>query len=467
MKTIKIPIILQKMSNFFLEAGFESWLVGGAVRDTLRGKTISDFDLATNAQPEQVIKLFKRVIPTGIEHGTVTVIFMGHHIEVTTFRTEKDYTNGRHPDSVTYASNIEEDLSRRDFTMNAIAARLDDGFMYDPFNGKADIKKGIIRTVGKAEERFLEDGLRPIRAIRFACQLDFAIEAATLRAISTALPVTKQISIERFRDELCKILASNSPSKGLKLMEKTGILRYFIPELADCRGVLQADSRGHHIFDVFDHLAYACDHAIVHTKPPTIGIRLAALFHDIGKPPTRYEKDNTITFYNHEKISEKLCTKILERLRFPKNTVRYVSHLVLHHMFHYESQWSDAAIRRFIVRITPPDGLGSLTQTINDLFDLRIADVSGMTNTPALMQKGPWGKNLLEFKDRIEAALSESSVFSLKDLAINGKDLISIGIPPGKQVGHILNELLDMTIDDPDSNTPEKLLHIAKKLIEK
>ncbi len=464
-KTVPIAPILQKISPFFTNAGFECWLVGGAVRDMLRGKKASDFDLATNASPQEVSSLFKHVIETGIEHGTVTVLFMGEHIEVTTFRTESDYTDGRHPDTIKFASTIEEDLSRRDFTINAIAANIESGRIFDPFNGQKDIKNKIIQTVGNPHDRFSEDGLRPIRAIRFASQLDFIIEKNTLNAIEPTIPITKAISIERFRDEFTKMLLSKKPSIALKLMEQTGMLNLFLPELYEARGVTQADKRGYHQFDVLDHLFYACDFARV-TKDNDITIRLASLFHDVGKPMTRVKEGDKITFFNHEQVSAKIVEKILTRLKFSKNMIKYTSHLVEHHMFHYESTWTDAAVRRFLVRITPKEGLGkTVEQTIRDLFDVRIADVSGMTNSPALLQKGPWSANLLEFRARIDEVLQEPNVLSLKDLKINGQDLIEIGIPKGKHIGYILSELLKMTIDDPSMNKKEKLLEVAKKII--
>ncbi|OJF76210.1 MAG: polynucleotide adenylyltransferase [Treponema sp. CETP13] len=489
MKKIRIPIELQKMNRIFIEAGYEAWLVGGAVRDLVCGKNASDWDIATNAQPEDIIKIFNKVIPTGIEHGTVTVIFMRHHIEVTTFRTEADYKDGRHPNKISYATTIKDDLSRRDFTMNAIAASLIDGHLCDPFNGRKDIKKGIIRTVGNPLERFSEDGLRPVRALRFASQLGFKIEQKTFDAIEQTADITAKISIERFRDEFIKILSSEIPSVGLKLMEKSGTLKQFLPELASCRNVKQADARGHHCFDVLDHLFYACDSARFYPVEQatsakkdgsavffSVRIRLAALFHDIGKPIVRRveERENIgtcYTFYNHEKESVKIANCIMERLRFPKTIIQYICHLIKEHMFYYESSWSDAAIRRFIVRVMPPvailpdkNELFVLNQTLDDLFDLRIADVSGMTNTPALMHKGSWAENLIEFRNRIDLAIQAKSAFTLRDLDISGRDLIAAGIPPGKKLGVILNKLLESVIEEPKMNKKETLVKIAKKL---
>lgn len=434
----------------------------------LRGKTANDWDIATNAPPQDVMSLFHKVIPTGIDHGTVTVHFMGKEIEVTTFRTESSYSDGRHPDKVSYAATIEEDLSRRDFTMNAIAADLSSGRIIDPYNGSSDISKGLIRTVGSALERFSEDGLRAVRAVRFASQLGFTIDTDTYDAIQKVLHITEKISIERFRDEFIKTLLSPLPSIGLELMEKTGILSLFIPELSRCRGVTQADERGHHQFDVLTHLYSSCDAASFYNFD--IEIHLAALFHDIGKPQVRKEETKVvsslesdsiipiITFYNHEKVSSQNAVLILERLKFPKKLVQSVSHLILHHMFHYESSWTDAAVRRFVVRVG--------TEYIESLFNLRYCDVYGMTGSPPHMHGNPWASSILEFKERIQGVIDENSALSLKDLQVNGKDIMGLGIPSGKHIGLILEELFSMTIDNPEANDKENLLVIAKKLWE-
>lgn len=457
MRSLKIPVPLKKMNAIFRDNGFEAHLVGGAVRDMIRGKEASDWDLATNAPPQQVAKIFRRVIPTGIAHGTVTVLFQGHSVEVTTYRTEADYSDGRHPDAVNYAATIQEDLSRRDFTMNAMAASLDDGSIVDPFGGRDDIQNKIIRTVGNPLERFGEDGLRPVRAIRFATQLGFTIDESTMAAIPASIEKTATISLERFRDEFIKILKSPEPSVGLELLEKTGLLQLFIPELAACKDVEQADCRGFHQFDVLHHLFYACDGAPQHKEL----VRLAALLHDIGKPRAKKagslpDGRPTITFYNHEKYSEEISQKLMTRLKFSKAETATVCHLVKNHMFHYESNWSDAAVRRFLFRVTP--------EALEDLFDLRVADVYGMTRTPPTLKEGPWSGNLLELKERIQQISSQSQVLGLKDLAVNGKDLMAAGIPAGRQLGQILNQLLETVLDDPSQNNREQLLTIAQKL---
>lgn len=460
MNKIKIPVILQKMNNIFEKNGFKAYLVGGAVRDMFMNKEASDWDVATDATPEQVISAFKKVIPTGIAHGTVTVHFMGEEIEVTTFRIEQGYSDGRHPDKVSYASDIEEDLSRRDFTMNAIAVSLKDGSIVDPFNGKADIKNKVIRSVGNPLERFNEDGLRPIRAIRFASQLGFEIETNTLQAISNekVLQKTSTISIERFRDELVKLLKSPKPSVGLKLLESTNIMKLFLPELLEGRNCIQNDVRGYHVFDVLDHNFYSCDGAPVHK----VNVRLAALLHDIGKPASKVvrvtDEGEIYNFFSHEKYSETIARKLLTKLRFSNNEINNVCHLIENHMFHYEESWSDAAIRRFVVRVKP--------ENIEDLIDLRLADMYGKYNMPIQIKESNACDLLIQLQDRIKKIQEENSAFTLKSLAVSGKDLMEIGIPIGKLIGKILDSLLETVLDDPKQNSKDVLLNIAKKLYE-
>ena len=454
---ISIDPLLKKFGKVFEEKGFQAYLVGGAVRDLILKKPCSDWDVATNATPEQVMSMFKFVVPTGIAHGTVTVHFHKTEIEVTTFRTESEYSDGRHPDKIAYASTIEEDLSRRDFTMNAIAVNLRNGKICDPFGGRKDIRKKVIRTVGIPNERFMEDGLRPIRALRFASQLNFSIEKDTFSEIFKPDIQKKitSISIERFRDEFLKMLKSEKPSVGLKLMEETRILKLFIPEFEVCRGCIQGDGRGFHDFDVMDHLIYACDGA----PKNNYKVRLAALFHDIGKPSCKRvienEKDGQLfTFYNHDNEGAKITEKILRRLKFSNEEIADVSHLVKNHMFHYESSWSDAAVRRFIVRV----GL----QYMDDLFDLRVADVFGMHNNQVNLRNSTTSENILELKERIEKITEKQNALSLKDLCINGKDLMDIGIPSGKKIGVVLNELFEAVLEDPEMNNREKLLKLAE-----
>ena len=458
MNKIKIPDELKKMNEIFSQNGFEAYLVGGAVRDMLLGKKADDWDVTSNAKPEEVMKIFRRVIPTGIDHGTVTVHFLGQEIEVTTFRTESDYSDGRHPDKVEYAGHIEEDLSRRDFTMNAIAASLEDGHIVDPYGGAEDLKKGIIRTVGIPHERFMEDGLRPVRALRFASKLQFSIEKDTYSEIFEENVQKKiaSISVERFRDELMKMMASPKPSVGLKMMEETGVLKIFMDELSVCRGCIQKDDRGYHIFDVMDHNIYACDGA-PKEKPL---LRLAAFLHDCGKPASKVERTveghKINNFYNHEKYSVEIARSLMTKLKFSNAEIDYVGHLIENPMFHYESSWSDAAVRRFIVRV----GLDSF----DDLIDLRLADMYGKYNADVRLHNSAGCANLVELTDRVKALAAQSCALSLKDLKVNGKDLIAEGIPAGKKLGKILNELFQTVLDDPEMNDREKLLKLAKNL---
>lgn len=455
MKTVKIPIELQKMHTIFKRNGFEAYLVGGAVRDSLLGKEISDYDVTTNATPSQVMQIFNKVIPTGIDHGTVTVLFLGQQVEVTTFRTEADYTDGRHPDAVNFTSKIDDDLSRRDFTINAMAASLETGEIIDLFSGKEDLQKKIIRTVGNPLERFTEDGLRPIRAIRFSTQLDFSIEEATFSAISQTMENIQKISIERFRDEFNKILSSHKPSKGLWLLQKTGILAYFIPELEQAKGVEQRDFRQYHTFDVFEHCIYACDG----TPRDNLILRLAALFHDIGKTQAKKvlitEGRELFTFYNHEKYSTTITKEILTRLKYPKIIIQKVCHLIENHMFHYDDTWTDAAIRRFIVKIGK--------ENINDILLLREADVFGKNNSSETLQCPHWQKKQQDFKNRIENELLKDTALSLKDMQINGNELIKLGIPAGKDLGIVLNNLFEEITNDPSKNEPD---YLAKRALE-
>jgi tRNA nucleotidyltransferase/poly(A) polymerase len=447
--------VLKEIAALFAARGKELYLVGGAVRDLFRGGAAQDWDLATDARPEEVTALFRearprgKVIPTGIKHGTVTVLYRNLSMEITTFRTESAYSDGRRPDAVQYAAAIGDDLSRRDFTMNAIALGLPGGELVDPFGGAADIRAGIIRCVGRAAERFAEDGLRPLRAVRFAAQLGFTLEEETRNAIGGALAVSAKVSPERVRDEIEKIIASPLPSRALLLMEKTGLLRLFLPELAACRGIEQ---KGLHRFDVLDHSLAALDYAARERNPPET--RMAALLHDTGKPLVRVmDQSGVWTFYRHEAESEQLARGILTRFRWPNAFTGTVCHLVREHMFHYTEDWSDAALRRFIVRAG--------AEHLENLYRLRRADAY------ATAAQEPPADFLLPLAERVDKIIAAEQALSLKDLAVSGKDLMRAGIRPGKTMGIILAELLETVLDDPEQNTREKLLEIGGKINER
>jgi tRNA nucleotidyltransferase/poly(A) polymerase len=378
----------------------------------------------------------------------VTALYRRRRLEITTYRTEAAYSDGRRPDAVYYAGTIEEDLSRRDFTMNAAAVRLPDGMLVDPFDGRGDIRRRLIRCVGKAEERFADDGLRPLRAVRFAAQLRFNLEPGTLAAIPGALSTTARVAAERIREELDKTIASSSPRTGLLIMEETGLLRLVLPELDACRGVEQ---KGFHRFDVLNHSLWACAYAA--ERGFSQAVRLAALFHDLGKPPVRKKDETGVwTFYNHERESVRLAEGILRRFRYPNAAVERVLRLIAAHMFHYEENWRDSAVRRFIIR-TGED-------LIPELFDLRLADAAGTAGIP------PDPALLLPFQRRIESVLEKNAALSRKDLAVTGSDLLKAGIAPGKRIGIILHELLEAVVDDPELNRRERLFDMARRINE-
>jgi len=327
--------------------------------------------------------------------------------------------------------------------MNAVAVKLPEGALIDPFNGQGDMRRKLIRCVGNAAERFSEDGLRPMRAVRFAAQLGFNLEKETLAAIRGSLSTTAKVAAERIREELDKTIASKSPQTGLVVMEETGLLGLILPELDACRGVEQ---KGYHRYDVLDHSLYACAYAA--RKNFSQEVRLAALFHDLGKPlVSKKGADGIWTFYNHERESVRLAEGIMRRFRYPNAVIEKVTRLIAAHMFHYEENWKDNAVRRFVIR-TGED-------LLPELFDLRMADTAGTAGFE------PDPAALLPFRWRIESVLAKSSALSLKDLLVNGKDLMAAGVKPGKHVGLILNELLEAVVDDPGLNTRERLLEIA------
>lgn len=440
---MRVPRILKKVASIFSSHGYQCYLVGGAIRNIFLKHKIIDFDIATDARPEELTKIFKRVIPTGIKHGTVTLLFQGDKFEVTTFRSEGEYLNGRHPSSVTFSSSIHEDLKRRDFTINAIAYDLINNRLLDPHYGRQDIKLKTIRAINDPDQRFSEDGLRPLRACRFAAQLDFQIEKETLAAIGRALSIVAKVSQERIRDELERMLGANQPSISFKLMLQTGLLADILPELADCRGVEQREL---HCFDVFYHSIYTADAA----PQDNLIVRLAALFHDIGKAVTISKNDQgQLQFHGHEKSSALLAGRITKRLKFPNLVTKRVTHLVRHHMFNYQEEWSASAVRRFISRVG--------RENIPDLLALRRADQIGRCRHWEI------SPGLIEFEKRIEQLLAADQALTISDLKIDGRDIISsLALAPGPRIGIILNFLLESVLEDPDLNTRPDLLRLAQ-----
>lgn len=442
---MKIPRYVKKIGKTLKANGFESYAVGGAVRNTLLGRAVNDYDIATNAKPHEIKTIFKRVIPTGEKHGTVTILTDVQPVEVTTYRTESTYSDSRHPDFVNFSNEIIEDLSRRDFTINAIAVNLDTGKTVDPFDGKSDLKKKIIKAIGIPVERFQEDALRTMRAVRFAGQLEFSIHEHTLKAISETAHTVKQISAERIRDELVKLITAVDPLKGLELMRVTGLLDAILPELMDCVGIEQ---KGYHDFDVYHHSLLACQ--AVDQKDHIV--RMAALLHDIGKPHVMsFDDSGIVTFHNHETVSAQKAGDILQRLKFPKRDIHMICHLIKEHMFHYTPDWGDSAVRRFVKRV----GI----ENIPSLFDLRRADQYGQHGTP------PQKTTMHELSKRVSSVINQHSALGIKDLAVNGNQLNELaGIKKGPEMGKILELLLETVLDDPHQNEKETLIRIARNL---
>jgi tRNA nucleotidyltransferase (CCA-adding enzyme) len=426
------------------EAGHEAWLVGGGVRDLLLGRDVADWDVATSAPPEAVTGLWPEAVPTGIRHGTVTVPLPGGPVEVTTYRAEGPYTDGRRPDWVRFGASLEEDLSRRDFTINAMALDPEAGILVDPFGGEADLGDRSLRTVGDPDRRFKEDGLRPLRGIRLAAVLELAVDPETLAAMGRNRDRVAGVARERVRDELVKLLAAPRASVGIELMRRTGILAIVIPELLEGVGVEQ---NRFHAYDIYEHTLRTLDAAPAGAPV----VRLAALLHDVGKPRTRRVVDGEGTFHDHENVGARMSRQILDRLRFPHAERDRVSHLVAQHMFFYTPEWSDAAVRRFIRRVG--------RENLEDLFRLRRADTEAHGVEAA--SDGP----LEELEARIEAVLAAEEALDVTDLAVSGEDVMKVmGIGSGPEVGRILDGLLDRVIEEPGRNTRENLIRILEEL---
>ena len=442
-----IPSAVKEFADIVFKAGYEIYLVGGAVRNLKRGLPPDDYDFTTNATPQQITSIFKKVIPTGIEHGTVTVLFKGNSFEVTTYRMDGKYSNFRHPDSITYCNDIYEDLKRRDFTINAMAIDVRNGKLIDVHGGMEDLKKGIVRAIGNPDERFAEDGLRILRACRFAAQLDFQIEPVTLQGMIHNRDHLENISKERIRDELLKTMAADHPSTAFLYMQKTEILEYVLPELLEGVGIEQRDR---HQFDVFHHALYSCDFM---EKDPVL--RMAALLHDIGKPRCYKVRDGVNTFYGHENVGAEMAHEILKRLKFSKADENRICHLIKNHMFHYTEDWTDGAVRRFIARV----GL----ENLSDLFKLRFADRAGAAGDKTFACT----PEDIALSRRVDAIVKETPALTLKDLAVNGQMLLKeAGIPKGPSMGLVLDYLLEAVMDDPAMNTKEALLNLGKNFYE-
>lgn len=441
---VNLPEFVLQIIKKFERAGFEIYVVGGAVRDLIMGKKVIDWDFTTNGTPEEILKLF----PEGFYDNQFGTVGIAHEssprpYEITTFRREFGYSDRRRPDRVKWGKTLEEDLARRDFTINAIA--LQKSKIIDLYNGQQDLKDKIIKAVGDPVKRFSEDALRMMRGVRIAAELGFTIEHETFEAIKQHAETIHQIAAERVRDELFKILKSDYPYEGVVMLRNSGLLAQILPELEECFGVEQKSPGRHHIWDVGTHSLLALKHCP--SKDPLV--RFATLIHDIGKPKTqKITDDGIITFYNHEVVGGAMVKKIADRLRFSGKDKSKLYRLVRWHQFTVDERQTDSAIRRFIRNIG--------TENIQDMLDLRVGDRLG-----GGARETSW--RLEKFKKRLEEV--QKQPFSVKDLRVDGHDVMkTLGIKSGPKVGEILNKLFEEVEEDISKNTREYLLQRIKEI---
>lgn len=452
-KELSIPKDIEYTTKTLEDGGFEAFLVGGCVRDLILNRAPKDWDVTTNATPDQIISLFNKTFYEN-EFGTVGVVNEETEnedlkvIEVTPYRLEGNYSDNRHPDSVVFSQKIEDDLKRRDFTMNSLAYSVSKNEIIDLYAGQKDIKDKIIRTVGNPTDRFKEDGLRILRAIRLSTELGFEIESETEKAILENAKLLKNISKERIRDELNKIIMSDRPMDGVIMLKKLDLLPYLVPELEETVGVEQG---GIHSFDVWEHLLRSLQHSADKKYP--LEIRLSALFHDISKPESRRSggKNKQWTFYGHEVLGARKTKKILLNLKYSTKIIEKVVSMIRWHMFFSDTeQISLSAVRRMIVNVG--------RDNIWDLMNLRICDRIG-TGRP---KEDPY--RLRKYHAMIEEALRDP--ISVGMLKIDGKKIMEISeIIPGPKIGFTLHALLEEVLDNPKKNTEEYLENRAKELI--
>ena len=426
------------------KAGYESYLVGGFVRDKIMGRASSDVDISTKARPEKIEEVFRdlKIIDVGKKFGTIRVIGHGQEYEITTFRKDFSYKDKRRPGQVVFADNIKSDLERRDFTINAMALR--NGELIDPFGGQKDIKEKIIRAVGNPYERISEDYLRALRAVRFAANLGFDIEMNLQEAIRSKTKNLAYISVERQAAELDKILIGPYPARGIRLLDKLGLLEEIFPEVKEMVGFNQHSP--HHYLDCFDHSL-----KVLEGTPPDLVTRLAALFHDIGKPATFFlDEDGNGRFFGHQKISQELAEKRLKYLKYPKKTIEDVGILIGRHM-DSSNPYTEKSVARLLRRL----GKDNLKR----LFDLQEADILATVHEDI--------SNIEKGRRLLKEILERKPVLSRKDLAINGRDLIGLGFEKGPLLGEILKEIERRVFEEDLKNDRETLLGIARNIGQK
>jgi len=441
MMMLAIPEALITICQKIQNAGFQAYIVGGAVRDSLLGRPVHDWDIATNALPEDCMALFPKVIPTGLKYGTVTVFSESYQVEVTTYRSDGVYRDGRRPESVGFVSDITTDLSRRDFTINAMAYDPLAARLIDPFGGQQDLRDRLIRTVGKANQRFAEDALRMMRAVRFMAELGFTLDPDIVRELQPEMMA--RISMERIRDEFSRIILTDGLTGAICLLKESAMLDAFLPELA----ATDIPQNRYHTLTVFEHCLKTAE-----LVRPDLTLRLAALLHDIGKPRTRsIGSDGQVHFYRHEAVGSELAQVVLLRMKYPKNLARRVAVLIAQHMSDLNDQTSDKSLRRTIQRVGK--------ENIFLLLELHGADRAA----GKALQK-PFDE--ARFRKRV-ADMMHQTPLGLEQLAVNGDQLMkTLGLTRGPHIGKILQQLLDRVLEDPELNNAETLIAIARTIAE-
>ena len=439
---IQLPDKVHNIINTLEEAGYEAYAVGGCVRDSILGREPDDWDITTSAKPEETKHLFPRTVDTGIKHGTVTVLLGGEGFEVTTYRIDGTYEDGRHPTEVTFTANLKEDLRRRDFTINAMAYN-DRSGLVDLYGGLADMENRVIRCVGDAGERFDEDALRMLRAVRFSAQLGYRIDEATGEAVRALAPNLQKISAERIQAELVKLVTSPHPDY-LRNAYELGITAQILPEFDLCMETPQRHN--HHCYDVGEHIL----HSMLGVEADKV-LRLGMLFHDIGKPQTlTIDPDGTTHNKKHPFEGEKITRKVMRRLKFDNDTTDKVTKLVLYH--DYDIAPTEAGVRRAVNRIGE--------DIFPMIFTVRRADIAAQSD---YMREEKLAK-VAHIEKLYREILARRDAVTVKDLAISGNDLIAEGMPPGRQIGETLSALLERVLDDPSLNTKEILLKLYKEV---
>ena len=433
----KVTMIIENLRMH----GYEAYAVGGCVRDSILAKKPEDWDITTSAKPEEIKRLFSRTVDTGIEHGTVTVLLGKESFEVTTYRIDGAYEDSRHPKEVVFTNKLEEDLKRRDFTINAMAYN-DEVRLVDVFGGMKDLNRHLIRCVGEPKERFSEDALRILRAVRFSAQLAFPIEPVTAEAIRELAPTLPNISAERIQAELVKLLMSNHPER-LQDAYELGITKVILPEWDAMVGVEQ--NTPHHRYDVADHTL----HAMKNVKKDKI-LRLTMLFHDMGKPSMKTtDEKGRDHFKGHALVSEEIARSVMRRLKFDNDTVKKVTRLVCYHDYRIEA--TPQNVRRAMNRIG--------VELFPYYLAVRMADVKAQSP----YRRREKIENIVAMRELYQEVLLKGECVTLRDLAVTGKDLMQIGMKPGRELGNMLNELLEWVIDDPACNKKEILCEYVKE----